>query len=171
MNIRDCGEYREKKRRDGTIYKTANGEYGYGPFTWEARQMILERLLKVQVKMNYELITIDELRAIDRIWDEEQDLTRRTLVDLYNRVTGKKLPWDELKQPLYDEETLKKLKMYAKEYEVPMDLVKNMLFKVNKTKYYSNTRIMRDQLSKAVTQQWLQEDALVRHEEDVDNAN
>lgn len=171
MDIRDCEEYREKKRRDGTVYKTNDGRYGYGPFTWKARQMILEKLLRTQVQMRYELITIDELRAIDRIWDEEQDLTRRTLVELYYRVTGQRLPWDSLKQPIYNEETIQKLQTYAKEYDVPMDLVKNMLFKVNKTKYYSNTRIMRDQLGKAVTQQWLQEEELVRYEEDVNHAN
>lgn len=80
MDIRDRDEYREKKRRDGTVYYTKNHELGYGPFTWEARQMILRRLLKTQIRMNYELITVEELQAIDRIWDEEKDLSRRTLV-------------------------------------------------------------------------------------------
>ena len=59
MEIRDRDEYREKKRRDGTVYYTANNELGYGPFKWEARQMILRRLLQTQKKMNYELITIE----------------------------------------------------------------------------------------------------------------
>ena len=58
MEIRDRDEYREKKRRDGTVYYTANNELGYGPFKWEARQMILRRLLQTQKKMNYELITL-----------------------------------------------------------------------------------------------------------------
>ena len=43
--------------------------------------------------MNYELITIDELKAIDEIWDDELDLSRRTLVELYEKLTGDKLPW------------------------------------------------------------------------------
>lgn len=63
------------------------------PFTWEARQMILRRLLQTQKQMNYELITIDELRAIDRIWDEEQDLSCRVLVNLYYDEMGERLPW------------------------------------------------------------------------------
>ena len=40
--------------------------------------MILSELIKTQQKMNYELITIDELKAIDEIWDDELDLSRRT---------------------------------------------------------------------------------------------
>lgn len=110
MEIRDIGTYREKKRRDGTVYRTANNDLGYGPFNWEARKMILRRLLETQKTINYELITEDELRAIDRIWDEEKDLSRRALVDLYYDVMGKRLPWDELKRPVFDTETCEMLK-------------------------------------------------------------
>lgn len=161
MEIRDIGTYREKKRRDGTVYRTANNDLGYGPFNWEARKMILRRLLETQKEINYELITEDELRAIDRIWDEEKDLSRRALVELYYDVMGKRLPWDELKRPVFDTETCAALCRYAREYQVPMELLQNMIFQVNKSKYFSNTRILRDALGRSVTQQWLQEDELV----------
>lgn len=161
MEIRDIGTYREKKRRDGTVYRTANNDLGYGPFNWEARKMILRRLLETQKTINYELITEDELRAIDRIWDEEKDLSRRALVELYYDVMGKRLPWDELKRPVFDTETCEMLCQYAREYQVPMELLQNMIFQVNKSKYFSNTRILRDALGRSVTQQWLQEDELV----------
>ena len=161
MEIRDIGTYREKKRRDGTVYRTANNDLGYGPFNWEARKMILRRLLETQKTINYELITEDELRAIDRIWDEEKDLSRRALVDLYYDVMGKRLPWDELKRPVFDTETCEMLCQYAREYQVPVELLQNMIFQVNKSKYFSNTRILRDALGRSVTQQWLQEDELV----------
>lgn len=161
MEIRDIGTYREKKRRDGTVYRTANNDLGYGPFNWEARKMILRRLLETQKEINYELITEDELRAIDRIWDEEKDLSRRALVELYYDVMGKRLPWDELKRPVFDTETCAMLCQYAREYQVPMELLQNMIFQVNKSKYFSNTRILRDALGRSVTQQWLQEDELV----------
>lgn len=160
MDIRDQDEYREKKRRDGTIYHTKNNELGYGPFTWEARQMILRRLLKTQIKMNYELITIEELQAIDRIWDEEKDISRRTLVDLYFEETGTHLPWDELKCPLFDESTQEKIAHYAKDNGVPLDLINTMILGTNMYKYYSNTKGLREKLTKAVSQQWLQEKTL-----------
>ena len=123
--------------------------------------MILRRLLETQKTINYELITEDELRAIDRIWDEEKDLSRRALVDLYYDVMGMRLPWDELKRPVFDTETCDMLCQYSREYQVPMELLQNMIFQVNKSKYFSNTRILRDALGRSVTQQWLQEDELV----------
>lgn len=161
MSIRDIPEYREKKRRDGTVYRTANDEFGFGPFTWETRQLILRNLLKVQKHMGYELITEDELRAIDQIWDEEKDISRRVLVELYYEETGTRLPWDSLKQPLFDSTVCQELDNLAEEYEVPLELIHTMIFKANKNKYFSNTRLLRDSLTKAVTQQWLQEAELV----------
>lgn len=102
MSIRDIDEYREKRRRNGTVYETKNGDMGYGPFTWEARKLILMKLLETQERMGYELITIQELEAIDEIWDDELDLSRRALVDLYREITGKSLPWDQYKDALID---------------------------------------------------------------------
>lgn len=169
MEIRDQGEYREKKRRDGTVYYTANNELGYGPFTWEARQMILRRLLQVQKQMQYELITIEELRAIDQIWDAEKDITRRTLVELYYEETGERLPWDEMKRPLFDETTCEKIKGYAQANNVPQDLINKMIFETTALKYYSNTKGLRDKLTKAVSQQWLQKRALCEPEAGVLN--
>lgn len=165
MSIRDVPEYREKKRRDGTVYRTAKDELGFGPFTWEARQMILRKLLQVQKQMNYELITEDELRAIDQIWDEEKDMSRRVLVNLYFEEMGTRLPWDDLKHPVFDEATYRELENLAKDYDVPMELIRNMIFQTNKNKYFSNTRLLRDALTKTVTQQWLQEAELVCAEE------
>ncbi len=171
MSIRDIPEYREKKHRDGTVYRNANNELGFGPFTWEARQMILRKLLQTQKKIDYELITVDELRAIDQIWDEEQDLSRRVLVDLYYDETGVRLPWDELKKPVFDCQTCEELEKMARNEQVPMELIKGMIFKTNKTKYFSNTRVMRDALTKTVSQQWLQEAELVNAEEGLRDEN
>lgn len=119
--------------------------------------MILRRLLRVQEQMKYELITEGELRAIDQIWDEEKDLSRRVLVELYHDETGRRLPWDDLKQPLFDPAVCAELERLAAEYQVPLELVHTMIFKANKNKYFSNTRLLRDALAKTVTQQWLQE--------------
>ena len=88
MSIRDVDEYREKKHRDGTVYADKHGNKGYGPFTWEARKLILTKLIKTQQAINYELITLDELRAIDEIWDREIDLSRRVLVAIDNHYSS-----------------------------------------------------------------------------------
>lgn len=166
MSIRDVDEYREKKRRNGTVYETKNGEMGYGPFTWEARKMILERLLETQKQMGYELITIDELKAIDEIWDDELDLSRRTLVELYKRITDQELPWYHYKEPLIDENTVTELETLAIKNDVPFDLVRNVILSVYHNKNYSNQRIMKEALERLLNQQWLHHDVLKEFEDE-----
>ncbi len=160
MSIRDKDEYREKKRRNGTVYETKSGEMGYGPFTWEARKLILRKLIETQQKMGYELITLEELKAIDEIWDDELDLSRRTLVELYSELTGEKLPWDQYKEALIDRETVDELERQAEQNEVPFDLVRNIILSVYHDKNYSNQKIMKDGLDKLLNQQWLHHDIL-----------
>lgn len=167
MSIRDVDEYREKKHRDGTVYADKHGNKGYVPFTWEARKVILTRLLETQRAINYELITLDELRAIDEIWDRELDLSRRVLVDLYYNLTGEKLPWDNYKEALIKAETVNSIEEMCKEYDVPSELVRNLILSVHQNKNYSNPKIMRTDLEKLLNQQWLHFDLL----KEIDNAD
>ena len=166
MSIRDIDEYREKKRRNGTVYRTKAGEMGYGPFTWEARQLILTKLIETQQKMGYTLISIEELKAIDEIWDSELDLSRRTLVELYERLTGERLPWYQYKEPLIDAETVTELKDLAETNEVPFDLVRNVILSVYHNKNYSNQKIMKEAVEKLLNQQWLHDDVLKEIEDE-----
>lgn len=166
MSIRDIDEYREKKRRNGTVYRTKTGEMGYGPFTWEARQLILTKLLETQKKMGYELISVEELKAIDEIWDSEIDLSRRKLVELYEKLTGEKLPWYQYKEPLIDAETVKELEELAKLQDVPFDLVRNIILSVYHNKNYSNQRIIKEAIEKLLNQQWLHDDVLKEIEDE-----
>lgn len=167
MEIRDIDKYREKKRRNGTVYETKNGDMGYGPFTWEARKLILTKLLETQKKMGYELISISELKAIDEIWDDELDLSRRTLVDLYRNITGKTLPWDHYKEALLDDKTEEDLEKLAEDNGVPFDLVRNIMLSVYHNKNYSNQRIMKEAMGRLLNQQWLHYDVL----KEIENEN
>ena len=167
MEIRDIDKYREKKRRNGTVYETKNGDMGYGPFTWEARKLILTKLLETQEKMGYELISISELKAIDEIWDDELDLSRRTLVELYRNITGKTLPWDQYKKALIDDMTEQNLEILAEDNGVPFDLVRNIMLSVYHNKNYSNQRIMKEAMGRLLNQQWLHYDVL----KEIENEN
>ena len=168
MSIRDRDEYREKKHRDGTVYADKHGNKGYGPFTWEARQLILKKLLETQMAVNYELITTDELRAIDEIWDRELDFSRRVLVDLYYNVTGERLPWDSYKEALFNTELSANIEKLCSEHNVPIELVRNMLLSVHQNKNYSNPKILRKDLDRLLNQQWIHFDIL-REIENADN--
>lgn len=168
MDIRDKADYREKKRRDGKVYANKDGNLGLGPFTWEARKMILRKLFETQQAMNYPLITIEELKAIDEIWDDELDLSRRCLVDLYHELTGERLPWDEYKEPLVDAQTVEQLAALCQENDVPFELARNMILSAYKNKNYSNPRILRKDMERLLSQEWLHYDIL-REIENADN--
>ena len=139
---------------------------GYGPFTWKARKLILTKLIETQQKMGYRLITQEELKAIDEIWDTELDLSRRTLVELYEELTGEKLPWYQYKKPLLDEKTIEELERLAVINDVPFDLVRNIILSVYHNKNYSNQRIMKDALERLLNQQWLHHEILKEIEDE-----
>ena len=95
MGLRSDPNAREYKRRNGSVYRKPDGTIGQGPFTLETRKEMLRRLLQLEEETGFSLITIDELKQIDLLWDHEGDLSRRSLVNIYSSVKGKQLPWDE----------------------------------------------------------------------------
>ena len=72
-----------------------------------------------------------ELKAIDRMWDEEGDLTCRMLVDTYYKVKGKKLPWDDYKTPRFDDEAISVIKVIAEKYDIPVELITKLIVSVD----------------------------------------
>ncbi len=157
---RDLPENRELKSRLGMYRFKENGDVMPGPFTWEARKIILEKLLETQARVGYELITLEELKAIDVIWCDEEDLSRRELVELYYRVTGERLPWDEYRQNLYDESTIKTLKELADDEGLDFALVRDLILTTEKNKFYSNPKILKGELDKAINKQWVHHEYL-----------
>lgn len=113
LRMRENSQYRDSKRRNGSVYKKSDGSFGMGPFTLEARCLILEKLLDLENRTGMELITEAELKAIDKMWDEEGDLTCRALVETYHKVKGKKLPWDDYKTPRFDDEAIQAIRDVA----------------------------------------------------------
>lgn len=78
VEIRNKPEYRQVERRNGTV-TIKDGKHIPGPFTVEARQMILEKLLGIQTAYGHELITQEEVDLIKQIWAEDliQSHTRK----------------------------------------------------------------------------------------------
>ena len=116
LRMRENSQYRDSKRRNGSVYKKSDGSFGMGPFTLEARCLILEKLLDLENRTGMELITEAELKAIDKMWDEEGDLTCRALVETYHKVKGKKLPWDDYKTPRFDDEAIQAIRDVADKF-------------------------------------------------------
>ncbi|MBE6055189.1 MAG: DNA phosphorothioation system sulfurtransferase DndC [Clostridium sartagoforme] len=157
------------------ILKDENGEYvnvlGYGPFNFKARKLILEKLLetqnKIQESYDISLITTEELEAIDKLWDNEEDLTRRSLVDIYSKITCKKLPWDGYKKPLFDNLSISKISNLCEKHDISEDLINKLLIETNKFKHYTNRTILDKSLSKILNQKHLHKSIV----EEIDNDN
>lgn len=73
-DIRNDPRYRSIMRRNGEITFNTRGEqikHVPGPFTIQARKMILDKLLAAQVEYGEQLISLDEIQRIQAIWAEE----------------------------------------------------------------------------------------------------
>lgn len=160
VSIRNNPDYRDTKRRDGTVYLKSNGEAGLGPFTLGGRKLILKRLLELQRDTGMELITPDELKTIDQIWDNEGDLTKRSLVEIYYEVFGKKLPWDEYKEPLFDAEAIAEIENVSRQYDLPVELITKIIVSVEKNKHITRNNRLQKEFDKLIQQEWIHVDAI-----------
>lgn len=155
VSIRQDPEFRDNKRRNGKVYQKTNGEYGFGPFKMSARQEILRRLLVLQRDTGFELITNEELKMIDTLWDIEGDLSRRQLVSIYYEVFGEHLSWDEYKEPLYDEEIIEILKETATNADIPFELVTKLIVMINANKYIAKSSKLKKDFDRVLNQEWI----------------
>ena len=167
LEMREDRELRDTKRRNGSVYKKSDGSFGMGPFTLEARRMILEGLLELENDTGLELITELELKVIDKMWDEEGDLTCRNLVDTYFKVKGKKLPWDEYKIPRFDNEAIRAIKEVAEKYDIPVELITKLIVSVDTNKHITRNNRLQKSFDQIIHQGWLHYDAVegvINHE-------
>ena len=168
VELRSNPNARDYRRRNGSVYLMANGEYGRGPFTMETRKEILRRLLQLEVETGFELITMDELKMIDKMWEDEGDLSRRALVDIYAEVKGTQLPWDRYRQAKYDVETLTLLQNLCKKYDVPFELMSKLMISVDNSKFYTRSSVTAKHVERILNEGWLHFEAIregLKHED------
>lgn len=171
VELRSNREARDYRRRNGSVYLMPNGEYGRGPFTMTARKEILRRLLLLEVETGYELITLPELKCIDKMWEDEGDLSRRALVDLYYEVKGKRLPWDSYKQQKYDDDIIAEVERLCDMHDVPFDLMSKLMIAVDNSKFYTRSAVTTKEIDKILNQGWLHFEAIKEGLENENNAN
>ena len=160
VELRSDVNARDYRRRNGTVYLMSNGEFGRGPFTMETRKEILRRLLKLEMETGFELITIQELKMIDKMWEDEGDLSRRALVDIYYDVKKERLPWDDYKKAKYDNETLAVIKQLCDKHEVPFDLISKLMISVDNSKFYTRSAVSAKNVERILNEGWLHYDAI-----------
>ena len=162
LELRSTPSARENKRRNGQMYKKADGEFGLGPFTMESRVEILRRLLQLEVTYNENLITLEELKFIDKTWDDEGDLSRRTLVDLYYEIKGQHLPWDDYKVPVFSEEVIDEIKKQCEENNVEFELISKLIVEIEANKNYTKGSRVTKAFDRIINQGWLHFETIQR---------
>ena len=168
LDFRTTPGAREYKRRNGVMYRKQNGELGEGPFTMESRKEILRRLLLLEKEKGLSLITMEELKQIDILWDREGDLTRRSLVELYTEVTGQTLPWDQYKVPLFPAETIAEVRRLCEENQVEFELISKLMIEIDANKNYTRSDMVTKVFNRIINQGWLHFDNIekgLQHED------
>lgn len=155
LELRESQKYRDTKRRNGTVYKKTDGSFGMGPFTLEARRIILEELLSLENETGLELITVSELKAIDKMWDEEGDLSCRKLVDTYFKIKKKKLPWHDYKIARFDEDSIESINIVADKYNIPLELITKLIISVDEHKNITRNNKLQKSFDQIINQNWL----------------
>lgn len=69
--IRNKPEHRQVERRNGRMQFDLAGKHIPGPFTIQARKMILDRLLETENEFGNKLISKEEIDIIESTWAEE----------------------------------------------------------------------------------------------------
>lgn len=167
MSIRRDPQMRDKKRRNGSVYEGSDGQLGLGPFTMDGRRIILEKLLELENVTGEELITKEELKAIDHIWEEEGDLHRRTLVETYYKVKGERLPWDEYRVPLYSDDAMRIIEETCGEYSIEPEMIRKLVIAVEQNKHFSKGKKVEKAFDRVVNEGWLHHENIKAAKEDI----
>ena len=168
---RNNPELRDKKRRNGSVYEKADGEYGLGPFTMYGRRVILEKLLELENVTGQELITKEELKAIDAMWENEGDIYRRTLVETYERIKGHKLSWDEYRLPMFSNEAMDILKTTCEEFGIELEMMNKLIVAVENNKHYTKGNKVEKAFEKIINEGWLHHENIKMQKEEIKNEN
>lgn len=171
LELRTTPSAREYKRRNGTMYRKADGELGQGPFTMTTRQEMLRRLLKLEVETNLKLITLEELKAIDEMWDSEGDLSRRSLVDIYREIKGVCLPWDEYKIPIFPKEVVDEIKQHCTENDVEFEMISKLIVEIEGNKNYTKSSMVTKAFDRILNQGWLHFESIEKGLSNEDKSN
>lgn len=171
LEMRTTPGAREYKRRNGTVYRKMDGRLGEGPFTMETRKEMLRRLLRLERDTGLNLITIEELKQIDIMWDNEGDLSRRCLVEIYHNITGKRLPWDQFKIPVFSQEVIDEIKSVCKEYKIEFELISKLIIEIESNKNYTRSSIITKAFERIINQGWLHFERIEKGLEHEDQQN
>jgi DNA sulfur modification protein DndC len=125
-------EQREYKGRDGRVKITPAGALRWRTYTLDFSKEMLRKLLQTQTALQREkpgmqLISLDELREIRRIWLLERQDWQDSLPQIYASVTGQQTAWEQNDAAMPGQLEADLLAESTAEADVPIRLVQKLL--------------------------------------------
>lgn len=165
------GQVRDFKRRNGQVMLKSDGGIVYGPYKMEVRKDLLRRLLAVQKKVRAsgpnpreELISVDELREIRRLWRSEAQDWEDTVPKIYRDVMGEDLDWPADEIPAFSGEERKTLDAICAQYDVPASMVAKLLDTEREFHAMSRRASVHQKIAAVVEEDWRSEDEVLGEE-------
>ena len=150
---------RDFRRMGGAVQLMNGGEYVPGPYTKESRESWLKMLLEAQkhVRLNgpdevkeLNLISLDELQEIRRIWVVEKHELEDTLPRIYEQSTGVKYPGGALDDNLVlKEKDLEELQLLCKNDQMHYELIRELLSRTRQQKSSGKRAKLFEQMDKS----------------------
>jgi len=127
-------QIRKFKRRNGQIVTRDGVPQHFGPYTLEARQDLLRRLLQIQKvagarspNADGRLISKEELEIIRRIWRVEEQDWDDSVPKIYREIIGDDIEWVSDELPAFSSEERQTLADICSKYDVPPDMVGRLI--------------------------------------------
>ena len=128
-------QLRQYKRRNGQVMTDSDGKpMHWGPYKLSTRKDLLRRLLEVQNRVRAEgpnpeeeLIGVDELEQIRRIWRIEEQDWEDSVPRIYSETVGKDVEWARDEQPGFGASERQLLQELCRQGNVPPEMVAKLI--------------------------------------------
>lgn len=164
-------EFRDIRGRDGRVIKKKDGTLAARTYTLDTSKQMLEELIRIQLSIraqgpdpNIELISVDELHEIRRIWRTERQDWEDSLPQIYRKVFGSDLNWEADDDYHFDGNHKQLLVSICKEHNVPFELVGKMLEAERRTSGMARRAGIHKALTSLLAQEWRDEKDIIEEE-------
>lgn len=168
---------RDFRRMTGIVQIMSDGRPVPGPYTQASREMWLVKILEAQEKVKkaapsdlsgIELITLEELKEIRRIWVMDKHELEDSLPKIYEKVTGKAFPAEKLDDNLLlNHEDMAELATLCGDDQLHYELTRELLSVSIQNRLTGRRAKLNEKLESALKRNFYenQEDALSRAQE------
>ncbi|MEM7005343.1 MAG: DNA phosphorothioation system sulfurtransferase DndC [Pseudomonadota bacterium] len=159
-------KFRDFRRRDGSVTFVGDAETSIpGPYLFEYRKELLKKLLEAQEQVNAnappgertDLIQVEELREIRRIWRSEQGDWDDAVSETLKAVTGKELPADANDGFEFQADDAKVLADVCAAHDLPPRLLAQLLEAERSVRGLKRRTLIHRKIASILEQEWRDE--------------